>query len=126
MSIQFCLHNLGSTKPGLRKEVGGSLTFFSPSVAGVFFIILFPNLAFDSLFLFVFGDGAGRDSNSKRFLTSSDEKRFPCGIVNLAKICSVCFSLKIFFSFDSFTMSSMFLWFRDKTSETSFSTPGTW
>ncbi len=89
--------------------MGGSLTFFSPSVTGVFFKILLPNLAFDSFFLFAFGDGAGRDSNSNKFLTSFEENRFPCGIVSLAQIFSDCFSLKIFFSFDSFTMSSISL-----------------
>ncbi len=66
VSRQFLQHCLGKIKPGLRKEVGGSFTFFSPKVAGLFFMFCFPVLALLSAFFF-FGNGAGKDSNSNKF-----------------------------------------------------------
>jgi hypothetical protein len=64
-------------RPGLLNEVGGSLTFFSPKVAGLFFMFLFPNFAFDSGFFF-FEIGAGKDSSSNKFETSSGENFLAC------------------------------------------------
>ncbi len=56
----------GKINPGLRKEVGGNFTFFSPRVAGLFFMFPFPVFALLSGFFF-FGNRAGKDSNSNKF-----------------------------------------------------------
>ncbi len=66
VSGQFFLHCLGKIKPGRLNDVGGSLTFFSPKVAGLFLMLRLPNFALLSGFFFC-DEGAGNDSNSNKF-----------------------------------------------------------
>ncbi len=66
VSGQFFLHCLGKIKPGLLNDVGGSFTFFSPKVAGLFLILRLPNFALLSVFFFC-EEGAGNDSNYNKF-----------------------------------------------------------
>ena len=66
VSGQFFLHCLGKIKPGRRNDVGGSLTFISPKVAGLFIILRLPNYALLSGFFLCEG-GAGKDSSSNKF-----------------------------------------------------------
>ena len=76
--------------------MGGSFTFLSPIVLGVFLIILVPSFDLDSGFFFLEG-GPGRESISKRQATSSGVNFFPEGIVNLSSIWRDCFSVRTFF-----------------------------
>ena len=99
---------LGKITPGLRKDVGGNLTFFFPKVVGVFLICLCPNFALLSDgFFFLFGPGS--ESNSNKQATSSGVKTLPFGIVSLSKICADSFSDKTFLFFFSAIRASISL-----------------
>ncbi len=52
VSGQFFRHCLGKIKPGLRNEVGGNFTFFSPKVAGLFLILRCQFLLYFRVFSF--------------------------------------------------------------------------
>ncbi len=90
------LHCLGRMRPGLLNEVGGNLTFFSPKVAGLFLMFRFPNFALDSGFFFL-AVGAGSDSNSNKFWTSSGEIFCRREWSNTLKFVLTAFLIKCFY-----------------------------